>query len=207
MGSRRLARETWQHTSEGLFVSVLWSSDLERLTKRSQDEAAVARGCAGASVGPLFPTSESRKTRVYLHWRVPTSCCLVYLFSSDTTAVPASSRHRIQYGSSQCHVFSIKPCDAQEPCWLRQHHQPNRAQAPETGLSVQCHLRRSVVLDASFCNSAHRRTGQTGLGKSTLINTIFASHLIDSKGRLTPSEPVRSTTEIQAVSHGTLCLR
>ncbi|OJD26580.1 hypothetical protein ACJ73_02036 [Blastomyces percursus] len=43
--------------------------------------------------------------------------------------------------------------------------------------------------------------GQTGLGKSTLINTIFASHLIDSKGRLRPDEPVRSTTEIQAVSH------
>src|SRR5271170_1212371 len=44
-------------------------------------------------------------------------------------------------------------------------------------------------------------SGQTGLGKSTLINTIFASHLIDSKGRLTPEEPVRSTTEIQTVSH------
>nr|AAN63566.1 septin 3 [Coccidioides immitis]AAN63567.1 septin 3 [Coccidioides immitis] len=43
--------------------------------------------------------------------------------------------------------------------------------------------------------------GQTGLGKSTLINIIFASHLIDSKGRLTPDEPVRSTTEIQTVSH------
>ncbi|CAI0649183.1 unnamed protein product [Colletotrichum noveboracense] len=43
--------------------------------------------------------------------------------------------------------------------------------------------------------------GQTGLGKSTLINTIFASHLIDSKGRMMPDEPVRSTTEIQAVSH------
>ncbi|KAL8779524.1 MAG: hypothetical protein Q9213_006893 [Squamulea squamosa] len=43
--------------------------------------------------------------------------------------------------------------------------------------------------------------GQTGLGKSTLINTIFASHLIDSKGRLTPSEAVRSTTEIHPVSH------
>jgi septin 3/9/12 len=44
-------------------------------------------------------------------------------------------------------------------------------------------------------------SGQTGLGKSTLINTIFASHLIDSKGRLAPDEPVRSTTEIQTVSH------
>lgn len=44
--------------------------------------------------------------------------------------------------------------------------------------------------------------GQTGLGKSTLINTIFASHLIDSKGRLEHDEPVRQTTEIQTVSHG-----
>ncbi|KIM86387.1 hypothetical protein PILCRDRAFT_65211 [Piloderma croceum F 1598] len=43
--------------------------------------------------------------------------------------------------------------------------------------------------------------GQTGLGKSTLINTIFASHLIDSKGRLEAEEPVRQTTDIQAVSH------
>ncbi|KAJ3527897.1 hypothetical protein NM208_g10480 [Fusarium decemcellulare] len=43
--------------------------------------------------------------------------------------------------------------------------------------------------------------GQTGMGKSTLINTIFASHLIDSKGRFQPDEPIRSTTEIQAVSH------
>jgi septin family protein len=44
--------------------------------------------------------------------------------------------------------------------------------------------------------------GQTGLGKSTLINTIFASHLIDSKGRREADEPVRQTTEIQTVSHG-----
>ncbi|KAG6836176.1 Septin Spn2 [Arthromyces matolae] len=43
--------------------------------------------------------------------------------------------------------------------------------------------------------------GPTGLGKSTLINTIFASHLVDSKGRLVAEEPVRQTTEIQAVSH------
>ncbi|KAH7874867.1 GTP binding protein [Lentinula edodes] len=43
--------------------------------------------------------------------------------------------------------------------------------------------------------------GQTGLGKSTLINTIFASHLMDSKGRFAADEPVRQTTEIQTVSH------
>lgn len=39
------------------------------------------------------------------------------------------------------------------------------------------------------------------MGKSTLINTLFASHLVDSKGRTNPAEPARSTTEIEAVSH------
>lgn len=34
-----------------------------------------------------------------------------------------------------------------------------------------------------------------------MINTIFASHLVDSKGRLQPSEPIRSTTEIHPVTH------
>ncbi|CAO3614046.1 unnamed protein product [Cunninghamella blakesleeana] len=43
--------------------------------------------------------------------------------------------------------------------------------------------------------------GQSGLGKSTLINTIFASHLIDSKGRLEADQPPRQTTEIETVSH------
>jgi septin 3/9/12 len=39
------------------------------------------------------------------------------------------------------------------------------------------------------------------LGKSTLVNTIFASHLIESKARLLADEPPRQTTEIQTVSH------
>jgi septin family protein len=43
--------------------------------------------------------------------------------------------------------------------------------------------------------------GETGLGKSTLVNTLFASHLIDSKGRHSAEEPIRQTVEIQAVSH------
>ncbi|KAE8224560.1 hypothetical protein A4X09_0g7823 [Tilletia walkeri] len=43
--------------------------------------------------------------------------------------------------------------------------------------------------------------GQTGLGKSTLINTLFASHLIDSKGRLEAYETPRATTEIHPVGH------
>jgi len=43
--------------------------------------------------------------------------------------------------------------------------------------------------------------GQSGLGKSTLINTIFSSHLIDSKARIVADEPPRQTTEIQVVSN------
>ncbi|KTW31176.1 septin CDC10 [Pneumocystis jirovecii RU7] len=43
--------------------------------------------------------------------------------------------------------------------------------------------------------------GQTGLGKSTLINTLFSAHLVDSKGRLNAEEPIRQTTEIHTVSH------
>eukprot|EP00842_Homolaphlyctis_polyrhiza_P005834 jgi/Hompol1/6251/HPOL_004907-RA len=38
--------------------------------------------------------------------------------------------------------------------------------------------------------------GRSGLGKSTLVNTLFASHLVESKG-LAP----RQTTEITTVSH------
>ncbi|RKP04796.1 Septin-type guanine nucleotide-binding (G) domain-containing protein [Thamnocephalis sphaerospora] len=43
--------------------------------------------------------------------------------------------------------------------------------------------------------------GETGLGKSTLVNTLFASHLIDSKGRHSAEDASRQTVEIQAVSH------
>lgn len=53
-----------------------------------------------------------------------------------------------------------------------------------------------------FLIDIHLSLGQTGLGKSTMINTIFASHLIDSKGRFEADEPVRQTTEIHPVSHG-----
>lgn len=34
-----------------------------------------------------------------------------------------------------------------------------------------------------------------------MVNTIFASHLIESKARLSADEPPRQTTEIQTVSH------
>lgn len=44
--------------------------------------------------------------------------------------------------------------------------------------------------------------GQTGLGKSTLVNTLFASHLIDSKGRQHVQDLHKQTTQIESVSHG-----
>ncbi|KAI7901413.1 Septin-domain-containing protein [Cokeromyces recurvatus] len=43
--------------------------------------------------------------------------------------------------------------------------------------------------------------GQTGLGKSTLINTLFASHLIDSKGRKNAEDLKKQTTKIESMSH------
>ncbi|KAI9216786.1 GTP binding protein [Blastocladiella britannica] len=43
--------------------------------------------------------------------------------------------------------------------------------------------------------------GQTGLGKSTLLNTLFAAHLVDSKGRTRAADPPRQTTEIVPVTH------
>ncbi|KAJ3205938.1 cell division control protein [Entophlyctis luteolus] len=45
--------------------------------------------------------------------------------------------------------------------------------------------------------------GRSGLGKSTLVNTLFASHLVDSKGLLKTNESGQplQTTEIQSVSH------
>ena len=59
-------------------------------------------------------------------------------------------------------------------------------------------LQRSYV-----SGTAYIVPGQTGLGKSTLVNTLFASHLVESKGRFEPETSPRSTTEIHPQSHGT----
>jgi predicted GTPase len=48
----------------------------------------------------------------------------------------------------------------------------------------------------------HDQSGQTGLGKSTLINTLFASHLIDSQGRKDVDELVPQTATIKDNAHG-----
>lgn len=47
--------------------------------------------------------------------------------------------------------------------------------------------------------------GHSGLGKSTMINTLFASHLIDSSsGKDITEEPITRTTEIKVSSHSLL---
>lgn len=43
--------------------------------------------------------------------------------------------------------------------------------------------------------------GRSGLGKSTLINTLFSSPLAKSHGRTLPTEPIEKTTEISVLSH------
>jgi len=43
--------------------------------------------------------------------------------------------------------------------------------------------------------------GGTGLGKSTFINTLFFSHLLESKGTKSAQEEARQTTTIETVSH------
>ncbi|KAJ1953060.1 cell division control protein [Dipsacomyces acuminosporus] len=42
--------------------------------------------------------------------------------------------------------------------------------------------------------------GESGMGKSTLVNSIFSSHLVDSQGRRTAQEVIRKTTEITPVT-------
>ena len=42
--------------------------------------------------------------------------------------------------------------------------------------------------------------GQSGLGKTTLINTLFASHLVDTSGRKDPQSEFARTPEIKVVS-------
>lgn len=43
--------------------------------------------------------------------------------------------------------------------------------------------------------------GQSGLGKTTLINTLFASKLAETSGRRSATEPVGRTSEVRALSH------
>lgn len=43
--------------------------------------------------------------------------------------------------------------------------------------------------------------GRSGLGKSTLINTLFSSSLTSSNGRRNVEEPIEKTTEIKVSSH------
>lgn len=110
-------------------------------------------------------------------------------------------------GSQNTHANTVR-----NP-WTISYHSADRTQTSEAWLSVQCDGSRCVLLLPLVFSVALRLltqtygyVGQTGLGKSTLINTLFASHLIESKGRFEPDVAPRQTTEIAAQSHGTfLC--
>lgn len=157
----------------------------------------------------MFQTLLSRQ--VCTRKTVVTGACHQRLSPAHLIFGPASSRSfpSFTFRSTHhvCHLRRRNSC--QFVCWFRQHHLPDRAQALEAWFPVQRDRCWCVVLVVlRFVERIElRRTrvchsGQTGLGKSTLINTIFASHLIDSKGRLASDEPVRQTTEIHPVSHG-----
>lgn len=121
----------------------------------------------------------------------------VFHHASLARTVSRSDHHQNDHGNA-----TRECCVPQKPRRFRLHHTADREEVTQERIPVQCHL-RGYVRDGELGRHELTRTGQTGLGKSTLINTIFASHLIDSKGRLRPDEPVRATTEIQTVSHST----
>lgn len=43
--------------------------------------------------------------------------------------------------------------------------------------------------------------GRSGLGKSTLVNTLFSSNLVNSNGRVNAEDPIEKTTEIKVSNH------
>lgn len=43
--------------------------------------------------------------------------------------------------------------------------------------------------------------GRSGLGKTTLVNSLFSSKLASTQGRRSPEEPIEKTTEIKTHSH------
>ena len=146
-----------------------------------------------------FPPPHSRQQLYVLRDISPTST----FFSTNTNTLVQHRQSDTSYGVRNEWTAAAVGLP-QEPRRLRQHHQPDREEAVEARVSVQCYLRwygtcHSFNVSRPPADAHH--AGQTGLGKSTLINTIFASHLVDSKGRLEPTEAIRSTTEIHPVTH------
>lgn len=88
-----------------------------------------------------------------------------------------------------------------EFCFCPPLEQPMEAQNTRGPLSIRSKGLVAILDQRDLPKAFQQNTGQTGLGKSTLINTIFASHLIETKGRHHPDEVIRSTTEIHPVSH------
>lgn len=112
---------------------------------------------------------------------------------SEPTAITQQIEHKLLKRGFQFNVIVVGACRrASAPCSL----------GPFPACRCSC-PRQDCLADLRLLPFVCSVTaGQTGLGKSTLINTLFASHLVDSKGRLEAEEEARSTTEIHAHSHG-----
>jgi len=61
--------------------------------------------------------------------------------------------------------------------------------------------RKKIKLLYFYLNFTGILIGASGLGKSTMVNTLFSAHLVDSKGRMKAADPSKSTTEISQISH------
>ncbi|KAJ9091586.1 hypothetical protein QFC19_009042 [Naganishia cerealis] len=80
---------------------------------------------------------------------------------------------------------------------LLSYHEADRTQAAKAGIQIQRH---GSCIDHDPC-AVPFDSGQTGLGKSTMVNTLFASHLVDSRGRLDVDDPIPQTTAIEETQH------
>lgn len=62
-------------------------------------------------------------------------------------------------------------------------------------------LRREEKKTNSLCVLIYH-AGQSGLGKSTLMNTLFKSKVSRSSAQPSPQERIPKTIEIKSISHG-----
>jgi hypothetical protein len=154
------------------------------------------RPMSGSTVRPNYPlTVRRRKDRQQLLMSLPPFVPRARWQPSPNRSSTSFSRGASSLTSSSSVCPPHLPSRAAVPS--AEHDHLSLPSLPPPSLALPRLVFLSDVLRDGGC------PGQTGLGKSTLINTLFASHLVDSKGRLEAEEPVRSTTEILANSHST----
>lgn len=70
---------------------------------------------------------------------------------------------------------------------------------PQRGLTLVCVC---VSYYLALTDSVFTPTGQSGLGKSTLMNTLFKSKVSRRSVLPGPQEKIPKTVEIKSISHG-----